>query len=181
MIKSKNQNLYFYCFHKFQPFLSFWLFMSLSLIPIHLFKNLSTVHNFLPCSLCNSFRSSIYLFFLISMASLLFFLLSLSLSLFLLSQGHMKQKNGGQRHGGRLFRPELGLIGHFSAHFCQNWPELALIGANLKTQKKKKPTQHGHTVSSIAHHTPRRCTSGVGAVALELHLCFLGSDTYWTQ
>ena len=136
--------------------------MSLSLIPIHLFKNLSTVHNFLPCSLCNSFRSSIYLFFLISMASLLFFLLSLSLSLslslFLLSQGHMKQKNGGQRHGGRLFRPELGLIGHFSAHFCQNWPELALIGANLKTQKKKK-NRHSTDTRSAALRT----THHVGA------------------
>ena len=153
--------------------------MSLSLIPIHLFKNLSTVHNFLPCSLCNSFKSSIYLFFLTSMASLLFFLLSLSLSLSL-----TRPHEAEERRTVTWWQTVLAGIGPYRPFQRPFLPKLAQIGTNWcksENPKKKKPTQHRHTVSSIVHHTPRRCTSGVGAVALELHPCFLGSDTYWTQ
>ena len=157
--------------------------MSLSLIPIRLFKNLSTIHNFLPCSLCNSFRSSIYLFFLISMASLLFFLLSLSLSLSLFSS-LTRPREAEERRPATWWQTVSAGIGPYRPFQRSFLPKLARIGTNWRKSenpKKKKPTQHGHTVSSIAHHTPRRCTSGVGAVALELHPCFLGSDTYWTQ
>ena len=43
---------------------------------------------------------------------------------FLLSEGHMKQKNGGQGHGGSSFRLELG---HIGTYFSVNRPELARI------------------------------------------------------
>ena len=167
MIKSKNQNLYFYCFHKFQPFLSFWLFMSLSLIPIHLFKNLSTVHNFLPCSLCNSFRSSIYLFFLISMASLLFFLLSLSLSLSLSFFFSHKATWSRRTEASDMVADCFGRNRAVSAISA---PISAKIGTNWRKSenpKKKTDTARTHGQQHCAPHTTSvhvRCgCSGPGA------------------
>ena len=46
MIKSKNQNLYFYRFHRF------------SLILQYAYSKIYPHHNFLPCSLCHSFKVS---------------------------------------------------------------------------------------------------------------------------
>ena len=168
MIKSKNQNLYFYCFHKFQPFLSFWLFMSLSLIPIHLFKNLSTVHNFLPWSLCNSFRSSIYLFFLISMASLLFFLLSLSLSLSLSSL--TRPHEAEERRPATWWQTVSAGIGPYRPFQRSFLPKLARIGTNWRKSenpKKKTDTARTHGQQHCAPHTTSvhiRCgCSGPGA------------------
>ena len=74
---------------------------------------------------------------------------------FLLSHDHMKQKNGGRRHGGGPF-----------------W-----IGTNPKTGGKKT-TLHGCIVNGIAHRTPHRCSSSAGAEALELHLCFLAFGVF---
>ena len=44
-----------------------------------------------------------------------------------------------------------------------------------KKKKKKKVTWHGCTISGVDHCKPHRCawSAGAGAVALELHLCFL--------
>ena len=70
---------------------------------------------------------------------------------FLLSEGHMKQKNGGQGHSGGSFRSELGHIGHFGTYFSVNRPELT----NLKKKIKKK-NLHGHAASGIVHRTPHR-------------------------
>ena len=83
------------------------------------------------------------------------------------------------------------VVAHFGVHFGQNRIVLvvlavsalvfARIGANWlelvrvwKRKKKKKTTWHERMVSSVAHHTPHWCASGVGAAALEPHLCFLG-------
>ena len=96
MINPKNQNLYFSCFHEFQLF-----YLSEFSSPIRLFKNLSIVHSFLSCSLSHVKLWHPYLFFLL----LLYFYF------FLLSQGHMKQKNGGRWHGGSLFRCESARFG----------------------------------------------------------------------
>ena len=116
---------------------------------------------------------------------LFFFLLSLSL-------GHMKQKNGGRRCDGgpfrhlfrsyqRLFWPESGCIGRFSACFHQNQCESARFGVNRRESLKKKKRQHGHAISDVVHHKPCWCVSsagaGVGAAALEPHLCFLEGHT----
>ena len=86
---------------------------------------------------------------------------------FLLSEGHMKQKNGGQGHSGGSFRSELGHIGHFNTYFSVNRPELTRI---WKKKKKKKKAAWTRCQQHRAPHT----TSSVSAVALEPHPYFLG-------
>ena len=141
--------------------------MSLSLIPIHLFKNLSTVHNFLPCSLCNSFRSSIYLFFLISMASLLFFLLSLFSSL-------TRPHEAEERRPATWWQTVSARIGPYRPFQRPFLPKLARIGTNWRKsenpKKKKTDTAQTHGQQRRAPHTMSvhvRCgCSGPGAAPM---------------
>ena len=133
--------------------------MSFSLIPIHLFKNLSTVHNFLPCSLCNSFRSSIYLFFLISMASLLFFLLSLSLSLSLFSS-LTRPHEAEERRPATWWQTVSAGIGPYRPFQRPFLPKLARIGTNWrKSENPKNKNRHSTDTRSAALRT----THHVGA------------------
>ena len=87
-------------------------------------SHLLNLYSFVITSHLNLFSSFSPL--LSSTSSLFFSSLSLSLSL---SQGHMKQKNGGWQHGGNLFQGpfwlELGQISDSGACFDQNQPEFA--------------------------------------------------------
>ena len=85
----------------------------------------------------------------------LFFLLSLS-------QGHMKQKNGGRWVATRFGRNLV----------CHNPMR---IGANTKAKKKKNIKKKWHGCVSAA--LPRQCVSGAGAAAPALHPCFLVAPT----
>ena len=82
---------------------------------------------------------------------------------FLLSEGHMKQKNGGQGHSGGSFRSELGHIGHFGTYFSVNRPELT----NLKKKLKKKTcTDMLPAALCTAHHIGCKCSGPRAAPVL---------------
>ena len=99
---------------------------------------------------------------------------------FFFSQGHMKQKNGGQLPIlAAVSAAILAVSAYFGGRFGRNQQYRLLfllesgrigpnrpVSAQISTNRKKRANQH------VRRQTPCRDESSVGAATLELHPCF---------
>ena len=116
----------------FLSFYTLWLLKSLSFTPIHIFKNLSIVHNFLPCSLALSITVSGAQF-----VASMNFQCHPSLPINAAFTSKCMKRKDSERSGSAFspFRTKYACIDQFSMDFGQFRPELA---KNRRTKEEKK-------------------------------------------
>ena len=171
VIKSKNQNLYFYCFHKFQHFLSFLtLQVFISYTSTHIQKS---IHNFLSTVTSLSLLPSLFFFF-----NYFFPFSHKAIWSRRMEAEDMVEAGFGQNRAIlvvsasisteiRPYRLESSRIDHFNAHICHNW-------------RKKKKKKNSSLMCGQQRRAPHAAL-GAGAAALEPHPCFLVFQAPFTQ